>query len=80
MEFVDGIDHLDESHDRRLRNLIEFHDLSKIDEGGVYAKFGADYNSAHTSTSLEGSWYVSHNHYLQKWDAVDEGVNGICSA
>jgi hypothetical protein len=81
MDFVDGVDHLDECHDRRLANLVELYDHAKVDESGIHERFGINYNNAHTSeTFTEGDWYVSYTHWRQKWDGMDNGSNGLCSA
>jgi hypothetical protein len=74
MDFVDGVDHLDECHDRRLANLIDLYDHSKVDESGIHERFGINYNNAHTSeTFTQGDWYVSYTHWRQKWDSMDNG-------
>jgi len=80
MDFVDGVDHLDESHDRRLQNLIDLYDHSKVDDS-EFEKFSVNYNNAHTSESFShGDWYVSYTHWKRKWDSMDNGSKGICSA
>jgi hypothetical protein len=52
MEFTDGLDHLDESRDRRLANLINLYDHSLIGDGGIYEKFGINHNNAHARMSF----------------------------